>query len=97
MENSHCFVNPKPENGQFRITVEFVENVNTLDDLADISHVEDVMRLGRSGQECISNRVVKTDGCHCQCFGYLLYLIIEILGKEFVRQNVVENSPHLRL
>jgi hypothetical protein len=36
-------MDPKSENGQFGITVELVENVNALNDLTDISHVENIV------------------------------------------------------
>lgn len=96
MEDSHSFMDPKSENRQFGITVELVENVNALNDLTDISHVENIVWLGRGGQEVISNWVIQTDRSHSQSLSDLLYVIIEILCKELVWKNVMENSSHLR-
>jgi len=58
VENSQRFVNPQSKNGKFRVTVEFIKDINSLDNFADISHVEHVMWFGRSRQEIVSNRIV---------------------------------------
>lgn len=97
MEYSHRLMNPKSENCQLWIAVKLVENVNTLNHLADISHVENVVRLGWCWQKCIRNWVVQTYRRHCQCLSHLLNLIIKILSEEFVRQNVMEDPPDLGL
>lgn len=88
-------MNPQSENSQFGVTVEFIEDVDTLYDFADISHVEDVMRFSRSRQEVVSYRIVESNGSSREGLRNLFDLIIEILSHEFMREDVMENASHL--
>jgi hypothetical protein len=90
-------MDPQSEDSQLRVAVKLVENVNALNNLADVSHVEDVMRLGWSGQEIINNGVVNVYCCCCEGFRYLLDVVVEVLSEEFVRQDIMINSTHLAL
>ena len=46
-------MHPQTINCELRVAVEFVENVDALDDLTYIPHVEDVVRFSRGGEEAI--------------------------------------------
>jgi len=54
-------MNPQSKDSQFTITIKFIKYVNSLNDFADISHVEDIMRFCRSWQEILSNCIVKAN------------------------------------
>lgn len=58
MENPQTFVHPQSIDRQPGIAVELVKDVNTLDYLAYITHVEHIMGFFGSGQEIISYCVV---------------------------------------
>lgn len=88
-------MDPKSEYGKFGVAVELVKDVDTLNDLADVSHVEHVMRLCWSRKEVFSNSVVEIDGSICQSLRYLFDLVIEILGQELVGENVLEDPSDL--
>ena len=84
MEHPHALMNPQSEDSQLWIAIEFIEDVDTLDNFADISHVEHVMRFGRCRQKVISYGIVQIDSGIGKCLWNLFDLIIEILSKEFV-------------
>lgn len=97
MKDPHGLMNPQPEYSKFRVTIELIKNVDSLDDFADISHIEDIMWFGWSWQEIISNRVIKTDRSHCQRLRNLFNIIIKILSKELMRKNIMKNPSNLTL
>jgi hypothetical protein len=61
MEDSHGLMDPKTVDGELRIAVEFIEDVDTLDNFADISHIEHIVRFCRSWKEVISDSIVEID------------------------------------
>lgn len=59
-------MHPESIDGEFGVTVKFIENVDSLYNFADISHVKHVVRLGRGGQKVFSDSIVEIDGSVCQ-------------------------------
>ena len=59
-------MHPESIDGEFGVTVKFIENVDSLYNFTDISHVKHVVRLGGGGQEVFSDSIVEIDGSVCQ-------------------------------
>jgi len=79
MEHTHNFVTPKFDD-LFLAFIEFLAClVNTLEDLGDITHVENVVSLCWGRQEVLSNLVVKLNGGCGKSLTESLDFIIEVL------------------
>lgn len=97
MEHPQTLMHPQPQHRHLRVTVELIEYVDTLDDLADVSHVEDVVGFGGGRQEVLAHRLVEVYCGEGQGLRQGLYLVLELLQLELVRQDRLEDAAHLRL
>lgn len=63
MEHSEYLVGPKFDHLFFAFVVIFFGFIHSLENLTDVSHIENIVIFGRSWQEVIRNLVVNVDGC----------------------------------
>ena len=93
MEHSEYLVGPKFDHLFFAFVVIFFGFIHSLENLTDVSHIENIVRFGRSWQEVIRNLVVNVDGC----LSKRLWLALDFFeeGLEFCQCNCVEDLHHI--
>ena len=95
MEDTEDLVTPKFDDVFFGVLVSLLGHVEALEDLTDISHVEDVVRLGRSRQELLRDAVEELDAANSEGFAKGLDLFREVV--EFEDGQVFKDSLQVLL
>jgi hypothetical protein len=95
VEDSEDFMSPELHDLLLALIEILVGLVETLEDLGDISHVEDVVTLGWGRQEVLLDDVEKVDCCQSEGLAKVLNLLIEDLELE--GSDGLEDLLHLSL
>jgi len=95
VEHSQDFVAPKLDQVIFGVLVGLLGAVKTLEHLRDVSHIEDVVGVGRCGQELLLNLVEQLDGSHGEGLAKGLDLLGE--GAELKGSKGLEYSLQVGL
>lgn len=82
MENSQNLVAPELDKMVLGVLVGLLRVVQTLEHLRDISHIEEVVGVGRRGQELLLNLVEQLNGCHGEGFTKSFDLLREVVEFE---------------
>lgn len=85
MEHSQTLMHPQPIHCDFGVAVELIEDIYSLNDLTDVTHIEDIVRFGWSRQEILRNCLVKVDSCDRESLSQWLDFIFKLLRLELVR------------
>jgi len=90
-EDSHDLVAPKFDEVLLGVLVSLLGHVETLEDLRDITHVENVMGVSGRGQEPLRDSVEQLDGSDCEVFAEsfdLLREVVELEGGEGLKDSL---------
>jgi hypothetical protein len=93
LEHSKDLVTPELDDVLFAFVEVLVSLIHTLEHLRDISHVEDVVALGRSRKEVLLNDIEEVNSSQGHRFAQVLDFLIEVL--ELKSGNSLEDLLHL--
>ena len=86
---------PETDNLFFRLIGVFLDHVHALEHLADITHVEHVVRFSWRGQELLSHLVEESNSCKSEGFALSADFLVEV--TKFHLNNGLEDALHVCL